>query len=468
VEAAKNATIERPSVGPFQEPTPERTPFYINRNFALLWSGQAVSYVGDFVFDTTLLLWIAARIGAGQSWAPVAVSGVLACIFVPTLVGGPLAGVFVDRWDKRRTMLAMDALRAFLVASLLLASGIVPLPWFAGGSMPAAGQLAMIYAVVLLTTSCQQFFGPARMALIGDIVDEDQQARASGMAQVTMSLAAVIGPPLAAPLLFSFGVQWALLVNAASFIVSFATIALVHAPPAARSVAVGEQGDAWRELIEGIRFFAHNRVLMTVLVSISVALLGAGALNALDIFFVTGNLHTSASLYGYLSSAFGIGAVVGAILASIYAERVGPARLFWAALLITGMGLLVYARLTSFWPAVVFLCIVGIPVAALNVTVMPLLLQSTPRDLIGRVSAVLQPAVSLASLSSIVIAGILVSTVLHGFHAHVAGITFGPVDTIFSAGGILCLAGGLYAMSSFRRAALSRAVSSDRIELDVE
>jgi MFS family permease len=435
-------TTERADASSPRQSVPAKAPFYINRNFALLWSGQAISYIGDFVFDTTLILWIAARIGAGQSWAPAAVSGLLVCILLPTLAGGPIAGVFVDRWDKRRTMLAMDAARAGLVASLLIAASVV---------LSAVGQLAMIYTVVLLATVCQQFFGPARMALIGDVVEEGQRARASGLGQVTMSLAAVIGPPLAGPLLFSVGVQWALLANALSFVASFAAIALVHAPPAARSVALGEKGNAWRELVDGIRFYAGNRVLMTLLIAVSLAMLGAGALNALDIFFVTGNLHTSASLYGYLSAAFGLGSVAGAILASVYAQRIGPARLFWIALLLTGIGILVYARLTSFWPAVALLCVVGMPVAGLNVAVMPLVLQSTPRDFIGRVTSVLQPAVSLASLTSIVLAGILVSTVLQDFHLHVAGITFGPVDTIFTAGGILCLAGGIYAMSSFRR-----------------
>jgi MFS family permease len=455
LEALESVSPESASGDPASQQTQPKTPIFINRNFALLWSGQAVSYIGDFVFDTTLLLWIATQIGAGQSWAPAAVSGVLACIFAPTLAGAPIAGVFVDRWDKRRTMLAMDAIRACLVAGLILASGVVALPFFAGGSMPAGWQLAMIYTVVLLATVCQQFFGPARMALIGDVVDEEQRARASGLGQVTMSLAAVIGPPLAAPLLFNFGVQWALLFNALSFVVSFFAIALVQAPPAARSVAVGANGHAWQELIDGLRFFAGNQILMTVLISASLAMLGAGALNALDIFFVTGNLHTSASLYGYLSAAFGLGAVVGAILASAYAQRIGPARLFWCALLMTGVGLLIYARLTSFWPAVVLLCVVGIPVAGLNVAVMPLVLQTTPRELIGRVSSVLNPAVSLTSLTSIVVAGMLVSTLLQDFHADVAGIAFGPVDTIFTAGGLLCLAGGLYAMVRFRRVALS-------------
>lgn len=74
-----------------------RVPIFINRNFALLWSGGAISILGDFVFNTTLVLWIATSIARGQPWAPLAVSGVLLSTTIPIVVVGPLAGVFADR-----------------------------------------------------------------------------------------------------------------------------------------------------------------------------------------------------------------------------------------------------------------------------------------------------------------------------------------------------------------------------------
>jgi MFS family permease len=66
----------------------------------LLWLGQSVSYLGDFVFDTTIVLWISTVIARSQSWAPAAVGGVLIAAAVPTLLLGPVAGVFVDRWNR--------------------------------------------------------------------------------------------------------------------------------------------------------------------------------------------------------------------------------------------------------------------------------------------------------------------------------------------------------------------------------
>jgi MFS family permease len=423
---------------------------WINRNFALLWSGQAISFLGDFIFDTTLVLWIAAKLAAGQSWAPAAVSGALICIFLPTLLGGPIAGVFVDRWDKRRTMLVMDALRAGLIGILLLTSGVVALPLVPGGHLPVGAQLALIYAIVSLCTICQQFFGPARMALIGDIVHPGDRGRASGLFQTSMALAGIMGPPIAGPLLFVLGVQWALGINALSFVVSFIAILLVAAPPAARSEVAGQQANFLRELGGGLQFFFHNRVLTTVLIAGVIAMLGAGALNSLDVFFAFRNLHASPQLYGILTACFGVGTIAGSILATVYVQRFGPARLIGVGLLFAGVGMLVYSRLTSFLPACILLGLVGVPAAGINVAIMPLILQTTPREMLGRVNAVLMPIISLASIGSIVAAGILVSTWLSGFHADALGLTFGPVDTIFVATGILWLLAGGYAIVSLR------------------
>jgi len=210
--------------------SPKKAGPLINRDFAFLWLGQAISSLGDFVFDTTLVVWIATQLAVGESWAPLAVSGVLVAATLPIFLVGPIAGVFVDRWDKRRTMLAMDVARAVLIALLLLAAGTVPLPFLPGGQLSLPQRLAAVYTVVFLAAACAQFFTPARTALLGDIVEDALQPRAASLSQVTFALATIIGPPLAAPLLFAFGVQWALVINAASFLASFLAIRAIHPP----------------------------------------------------------------------------------------------------------------------------------------------------------------------------------------------------------------------------------------------
>jgi MFS family permease len=416
----------------------------INRNFAWLWGGQTISYLGDWIFSTTLILWIATRIAAGQAWAPLAVSGVLLSSSVATFLVGPLAGVFVDRWDKRRTLLWMDGLRGVLIAML------IPLAFARVSTLPRVWELGLIYSIIMLTTVCDQFFSPARFALVGDIVPEQDRARATGIEQASQQFTAIIGPPLAAPLLFTFGVQWALVVNALSFGASFVAIFAVDAPPSARSVAEGTQGNVAGEFFTGLRFFAGNRVLVTLLIVAVVAMLGAGATNALDYFFIRQDLHAAAGLYGVMGAAAAAGSLVGALLAGALAQRIGLARYFWISILLTGVLFLVYARMTAFVPGVIARVAECVPNAATSVVFAPLVLQVTPRELVGRAFAVLVPGLTLASMLSIVIAGYLDSVVLRGFHARLLGVTLGPVDTIFTVGAVLIILAGVFGMLNLR------------------
>ncbi|HEU5367941.1 MAG TPA: MFS transporter, partial [Ktedonobacterales bacterium] len=314
-----------------------------------------------------------------------------------------------------------------------------------------------------LASACAQFFNPARFALIGDIVEEPQRARASGLGQTTQSLAGIIGPPIAAPLLFAFGVEWALIVNALSFVVSFLAILPVRVPPSTSGSAGAQHGTFFQDFAAGLRFFVSNRVLITLLITIILVTLGAGAINALGVFFVTQNLHTSANLYGFLDASFGMGAVVGAIAASIFAAKIGETRIFWLGLLAAGISTIIFARMTSLAPALVFIGLAGVWIAPVNIVVGPLALHVTPREFVGRVIAVINPVQALASILSISLAGTLASTVLNGLHTTLAGITIGPNDTIFTSTGLLIILGGLYAMIGLRGVTLAQAGASESV-----
>ena len=139
---------------------PARCGLLINRDFALLWLGGTLSVLGDFIFEITLVVWIATELAAGQPWAPVAVSGVLTASAIPVFLVGPVAGVFVDRWDPRRTIRAANALSAVLVLALLPATGFAPLPFLPGGYLPVPWRLGSIYVVVFLASASAQFFRP--------------------------------------------------------------------------------------------------------------------------------------------------------------------------------------------------------------------------------------------------------------------------------------------------------------------
>jgi MFS family permease len=237
-----------------------------------------------------------------------------------------------------------------------------------------------------------------------------------------------------------------LLINALSFAFSFVMILTVRAPKAARSVKADEQPNFLHEFVAGLRFSVRNRVILTLLVTVCVVMLGASALNALDIFFVVGNLHAPVRLFGFVTTAQGVGAIIGAILAGMFAQRIGLARTLTCSLLIGGVGILIYSRMTSLIPALIVIFITGIFIAALNVPAGPLLLRVTPRAYVGRVSAIINPASALMQVLGTALVGFLASSVLLHFHAQALGMTFGPIDTIFTGGAVLALLGAVYAL----------------------
>jgi len=435
---------------------PRPLQFLINRNFALLWGGQTISVLGDSIFTITLVLWVATRIARGQPWAPLAVSGVLLATIAPEFLVSPIAGVFADRWNRRRIMLAMDATRAVLIALLVLATGSTLLPFVPGDQLPLVWQLGAIYGIVFLASICSQFFNPALFAFIATTVEEPQRSRASGLRQASASIAGLVGPALAAALFFGAGIEWALLLNALSFAASFLAIVAIHAPASRREAAPQEQEGFLRAFGTGLRFYFGNRILVTLLVTAVLTLLAFGTLNTLDIFFVTQNLRATPDFYAILASAQGLGLLVGAVFAAAFAQRIGVARVLGLSLLVWGATILIYARLTDIAPALALMGLTGFLLSTAQVAETPLLMHATPEEFLGRISSVFVPALSAAELVGIALSGYLASTLLRDFHTTVLGIHIGPVDTIFTAVGISLVAAGIYALVNLRGVRLAQ------------
>ncbi|NEB56748.1 MFS transporter [Streptomyces griseus] len=420
----------------------------ISPDFTRLWFGQAVSSVGDMVFSTTLMLWVATVLAKDESWAPAAVSGVLVAGGTAVLVVGPIAGVFVDRWDKRRTMLGTEVLRGGLVALLAVVS------FLPADALPAGVWLTLVYGTVLLLHAAARFFAPARFTIIADLVTGDaDRARAAGITQATSQTALIVGPPLAAPLFFTLGVQWAMLFNALSYLVSYVAIASVRVAPAEKAPAgVSDPGKAAgprtgvvREFVAGLRFFGRSKFLVALLVFAVIGQFGVGALNTLNIFFTTENLGMSAKLFGYVGMAIGVGGIVGALCAGRVVQWIGARRTTWVSLLVSGALLVAYSRQTGFVAGIALLILFTIPLTVLNTAMAPLLLSAASAEYRGRVVAVFQPMTQLAAMVAAALSGWLAGTVLRDFDGSVAGVRFGPIDTIIAVAGLCILLSGLYA-----------------------
>ncbi len=404
--------------------------------------------MGDEVLEYSIILWLALATVDGQSWGPAAVAGALAARNVPILLFGLIGGVYTDRWDCRRTMLAMDAIRGVLIGALAVML-------LAGASLPIAVQLTGIYVVLTLCALATVFFNPARYCVLAAVVADADRDRMGSITAGTIALATIVGPSVAAMMLVLANVQWALLVTAIGFVISFVAVAKVRVPRLPDGSAVTAAGadqfaGMWRELVSGLRFFADSHVLRVMLVVTSVTVAAVSTINTLGVFFVTENLHAPPQTYGVLGTAFGIGSLVGAALSAIFAGRFRATRVYAYGFALAGLLLIGYSRVSTPYGAIALLFLTGIPIAAVNSMMGPMLMRAAPSHFLGRVTGVMLIATRLAGLLSVTTAAWLATTVLSDLDAGVAGLHFGTIDTIFLATGAIIVMIGVWAARSLR------------------
>ncbi|MBV1851583.1 MFS transporter [Catellatospora tritici] len=416
----------------------------INGNYRRLWIGHLVSTVGDQIFDTTVLLWIGFVLLPGDRLAPLAVGGVLAVRSAATVLVGPFVGVFVDRWDKLRTMLRTDLVRAALIGVLTVAA------FLPDGTLPVAAMLTLVYVLIFAATVAAQFFLPARMTLIRDIVEGDaDRARAAGIGQATVATAGILGPPLAAPLLFAVGFQWALLINALSFLGSYAVLRTIRPPALADDAALRERPGFRQEFVRGLAYAWRTRFVRAVLVAAFMVTAGGATLNTLNPFFFTENLHSPASRYGFVGAAMGAGVIVGALLAGRMTQLLGGVTVFAGGIVAAGIALVAYAHSPSLAAALTVMALFGLFVGALDASLGALMMRTVDRAMMGRVIAILSPLQQLSGLVGIGVAGLLAGS-LAGLRLEVGPLTFGRLDLLLTAAGLLVLSGGVYAGLALR------------------
>ena len=391
----------------------------INRDFAWLASGQAISNLWDFVYSTTLFIWVFTL-----THSAAAVSGVLAAQYLPVFLLGPLAGVLVDRWNRRQTMLISDLIRAVAVTLPLI--------------VPPSLRLQAIYASVFLISALGRFFMPAESGVLQVIVAEKQQMRAASIKQATFALSIILGPALASPLYFAVGPVEAILLNAVSYLISAFCLALLRAPKAAlhpHALKQDEKADSGlggilRELFAGLKFVVVTRGVLMVTLMALIAMLGAGALNALNIVFASRNLHMATAFYGVLTAVGGLGGLLGVIIAGILSKRISPRKILSGCAFLIGVGFAMYS-LQSWYVAGLITCfLMSFPQGGIPVAFGPLLLAATPKEMMGRVQAVVDTSMSGVSLISVALAGYLGQ--------------FLPVGVILMGCGILIAMAGLF------------------------
>ena len=296
-----------------------------NRSFMALWLGQTISFIGDYFYWLAIPIMVERLTGSSLLVGLSVISSAL-----PMLVLGPVAGVFVDRWDRKRTMIVSDVVRASLVLICL--------------TVRTPDQIWIYYVVAFLMSSVSRFFFPAQNAALPLIVrDRDDLLAANGLMQIVQTLGLLIGPALAGFSIALWGEQVAFLVDSATFLASAAAILTMTVPrtTAVRQVAKaagGELAAVWAELREGVLYLFGNRTMVGVLLCLSVVQLGIGAINVTWVPFMQRTFHLGPEGLGAVDTAQGLGMALGGVALGFVAARFGKRDLAgWSILFIGGM-----------------------------------------------------------------------------------------------------------------------------------
>ncbi len=358
------------------------------RNFALLWFGQLISVFGDWVLLIALPFYIFDVTGSA-----LATGAMFIAQTVPRVLLGSFAGVFVDRWNRKRTMIATDVLRAALLLLLL--------------AVRSADWLPLIYGVAFFQAVIAQFFVPAKNAVIPLLVSERDLIPANALNSLSENLTRLTAPALGGALFGLLGLRSVVLVDSASFLLSALAIALIVVPVGTRAAA-NSNGASWRaawgEWRDGLCLIRSVPTITAVFAAMGTAMIAEGIFLVMLVPFVKIVLHGGAQDFGWLASAQAVGGLVGSAVIGRLGKVIRPAILIPSCGFLFGLcdvalalapGHLGLAPLVT---ALVMIGLAGAPIVGFFIGLQALLQGSVADQYRGRVFGAFSTIVALMTL----------------------------------------------------------------------
>jgi MFS family permease len=342
----------------FGDAVPVTTPGLLRQPvFRALWWARMVSFLGDGVSNTALVL-LTSRHG------PTALVIVLLANALPRFTG-PIGGALADRWDRRTLMRGCAAGQAVIVAAIAVA--LPPLPVLAG----------LVAVKALLATA----FSPSSASCVPQIVDSAQLTRANSLVGLGLNVQVAAGPALGGLLVGLGGSRTAFAVDAGTFIGS---ALLLGRLPSLRPIASPTSG-IWTSTREGVLYVARSRALRSFVAGIVVFIAFAAIDNVALVFLVKGTLGGSATTYGLVQACFGLGMLAASI--SLGALRRTPTA---ASLIVTGasataIGSLLTAAAPTLLTAAGAQAVAGTGNGVESVATSTFVQQLVPAPMLGRV-----------------------------------------------------------------------------------
>lgn len=373
------------------------------RNFGLLWTAGLISLIGDWALVVGLPVEIYRRTGS-----TLATAGMVLASLIPAITLGSIAGIFVDRWDRRRLMIAINVLLAVSILPLLVIDNL---------------GIWVAYAVLVVASSLEQLFAPAETALLPNLLEAGEQdlVTANALNGLNNQLARIIGPAVGGIAVALGGLTLVIVVDAVTFLGAAVLLLLIRSSrtraerPAPRDAVEHAATSAWtrlrREWREGLELVVRHPVLRALLVFMVITQTGEGLLGTLFVPWATDVLRTDAAGYGTLLSAQAVGGVIGGLAIGRLGARVKPLRLLIVGAVVFGLidlALFTYPLLWPFiGPALVGMVVVGLPAAAIGASYSTLQQMESPDSHRGRVVGAIMAGSSVGSLLGAVIAGVL-------------------------------------------------------------
>lgn len=382
-----------------------------NRNFTILFFGQLISTMGNNLFAIALPWYVFVLTGSKTDLALIGFFQAL-----PALAG-LFAGVWVDRWIKKRVMIGSDAIRAILALVLF-------------GVAHGHGPFAMLILLVVLLQLAGTFFGPADGALLPQVVASEEVPAASGMLQSGSAFAQFAGMLSGGALIVALGAPLLFLLDGVSFAVSVVSLLFVRVREErpARGGAGGSRR-FWREWRTGMAVIGRSSLLVRVMLA---SLVVNGALAPFDIMltaWIKSVLRGTALDLAYVNAAFLIGITGGGFLVGPLARALQIRHIVVIGLTWLGVFIGAIAAISSVYWCVAMGLVAGVAVGALNGSLSAYMIQLVPAAARGRVFGALGALSQMAAPLGLAVFGTLMIRV--------------PLPALFGAGGALSVAAGL-------------------------
>ena len=411
--------------------------------FRLLFGAQVVSSMGDWTGLIAILL-IAGKV----STAGTGIALVMVARMLPGFVLAPIAGVFVDRWNRKTVMVSCDIGRAGLLLVLPFWDNLL-------------GLVVISFLLEVLTL----MWGPAKDATVPNVVkDPEQLASANSLGLVaaygTFPLGAVFFAILAGVSKWLGDINYLgsfhhpnvlpLWVDALTFLVSALLISRLVLDEGERGVIKRvSASQTWTDIVDGLSFVRSNPLVRGVMVGLAGGLLGCGMLIPLGGLYSRDVLGGGASAFGLLYFALGLGGAIGVITLLWMQRRLPREAVFTSAVVVTGSALVGAGAVSSLTPAIFLIALVGAGAGCAYVTGFTVLQERVADDMRGRTFATLYTIVRACLLLSLILGPLVASGLASFANATVDGsVSFGTVHLSLPGARLALWLGGLITILS--------------------